>query len=186
MKRLIRAAAFTLTICLLLGMFSACGLIKRLDEIEEEASYTYCEAGGTVSFPEGFTPTGSKNTIETVLMDTTLCGSFTQVPASKSTDYFYPSSDTLTVTANGTTDGVLEQFRINLWRRTETGTEWVKTLYFRTDGETATGTFTGLDTTSKYRISIAFSGATTSCTGSFNVSPIVAYTASSSSATEEE
>ena len=40
------------------------------------------------------------------------------------------------------------------------------------DGETATGTFTGLDVNSKYRISVAFSGATTSCTGSFNVGPL--------------
>lgn len=179
MKRSIRAAAAALTACLMLGMFSGCGLIKRLDDTQDEASFSYCEAGGTVSFPEGFSPTGSKNTLETVMLDSTLCGSFTQVPASKSTAYFYPASDTLTVTANGTTDGILEQFRINLWRRTESGTEWVQTLYFRTDGETATGTFTGLDTNSRYRISVAFSGATTSCTGSFNVSPIVLDTSSS-------
>lgn len=170
MKRFLRAAALLLCVCFVVGAVTGCGLIKRLEDVEEEMSY--CEAGGSVVFPEGFTPVGAKNTLETVMMDTTLCGSFTQVPASKSTDYFYPASDTLTVTANGTTDGSLEQFRINLWKRTETGTQWVESLYFRTDGETATGTFTGLDVNSKYRISVAFSGSTTSCTGSFNVGPL--------------
>lgn len=170
MKGFVRAAALLLCICFAVGAFTGCGIIKRLDGEEEEINY--CEAGGSVNFPEGFNPVGAKNTLETVMLDSTLCGSFTQVPASKSTDYFYPASDTLTVTASGTTDGSLAQFRINLWKRTETGTQWVETLYFRTNGETATGTFTGLDVNSKYRISVAFSGATTSCTGSFNVGPL--------------
>ncbi len=170
MKRFLRAVVLLLCICLAVGAFAGCGIIKQLDDEEEEMSY--CEAGGSVSFPENYSPVGAKNTLETVMLDSTLCGSFTQVPASKSTDYFYPLSDTITVTANGTTDGALEQFRINLWQRTETGTQWVDTLYFRTDGETATGTFTGLDVNTKYRISVAFSGSTTSCTGSFNAGPL--------------
>ena len=101
MKGFVRAAALLLCICFAVGAFTGCGIIKRLDGEEEEINY--CEAGGSVNFPEGFNPVGAKNTLETVMLDSTLCGSFTQVPASKSTDYFYPASDTLTVTASGTT-----------------------------------------------------------------------------------
>ncbi len=171
MKQVKSIVALAAILCLSVTLFSGCGLIRRLDE-EEEVNYTYCEAGGSIAFPEGFSPKGAKNTLETVMLDTTLCGAFTQVPASKSTDYFYPGSDTLTVSASGTTDGVLEQFRISLWKYTESGTQWVETLYFKTNGETATGSFSGLDPNSRYRLSVAFSGSTTSCTGSFNASPI--------------
>lgn len=162
---------FVIIFCMLASLFSGCGLIKRLDQ-EDEQNFTYCEPGGSIVFPEGFAPKGTKNTLETTLLENTLCASFTQVPANKSTDYFYPLSDTLTLTANGTTDGVLEQFRISLWKYTESGTQWVETLYFRTNGETATGSFSGLDPNSRYRLSVSFSGSTTSCTGSFNASPI--------------
>ncbi len=173
MKKLFRIAAFMLAACMAATLLASCSFIKRLDD-EDEPSYTYSEEGGSVAFPEGFAPKGSKNTLETVMLDSTLCGAFTQVPSSKTTEYFHPTSDTLTVTANGTTDGKLEQFRISLWKRTETGTEFVNTLYFKTNGKTATGTFSGLDVNSKYRVSVAFSGATTSCTGSFNVGPVSA------------
>ncbi len=171
MKKYLRIAQLILAVCLIMTVFSSCSFIKRLDG-ENEPSYTYSEAGGTIAFPEGFAPKGSKNTLETVMLESTLCGAFTQVPSSKTTEYFYPTTDSLTVTANGTTDGSLGQFRISLWKRTEAGTQWVETLYFKTNGETATGTFSGLDINSKYRISVAFSGATTSCTGSFNVGPL--------------
>lgn len=170
MKHVLRLASLALAAVLTVGLFTGCGFLKKLEE--EDEPINYAPAGGTVSFPEGFAPSGGKSTLETVMMDTTLCGAFTQVATSRSTSYFYPGSDTLTVSAKGTTDGVLEEFRINLWKRTESGAEFVASLHFPVDGSVASGTFTGLDPNTRYRLSVAFSGSTTSCTGGFNASPI--------------
>ena len=70
MKGFVRAAALLLCICFAVGAFTGCGIIKRLDGEEEEINY--CEAGGSVNFPEGFNPVGAKNTLETVMLDSTL------------------------------------------------------------------------------------------------------------------
>ena len=179
MKRIVRLVSLALVLALCAALLTGCGPFKRIDDNEEEIQFV--ADGGTITFPEGFSPVGKRNSVETVRMDSTLCAAFTQISvSSRSTDYFYPGSDTLTVVAQGDAGGsMLKSFRVNLWKRTDTGTEWVDTLYFRTDNTVGTGTFTGLDTNSRYRISVAFSGATTSCTGSFNVSPIVLDTSSS-------
>ena len=89
MKKYFRITQLILAICLITTVFSSCSFIKRLDD-EDEPDYTYSQAGGTVSFPEGFAPKGSKNTLETVMLESTLCGAFTQVPSAKPPTIFTP------------------------------------------------------------------------------------------------
>ena len=172
MKRIVRLVSLALALTMCAALLTGCGPFKRIDDSEEEIKFV--ADGGTITFPEGFSPVGRRNSVETVMMDSTLCAAFTQISvSSRSTDYFYPGSDTLTVVAQGDAGGsMLKSFRVNLWKRTDTGTEWVDTLYFRTDNTVGTGTFTGLDTNSRYRLSVAYDGSTTSCTGSLNASPV--------------
>lgn len=172
MKPIVRLASLALALAMCTAVLTGCGPFRRIDDREEEIPFV--ADGGTIAFPEGFSPVGKRNSVETVQMDSTLCAAFTQISvSSRSTDYFYPGSDTLTVVAQGDAGGsMLKSFRVNLWKRTDTGTEWVDTLYFRTDNTVGTGTFTGLDVNTKYRLSVAYDGSTTSCTGSLNANPV--------------
>lgn len=145
-------------------------LLFGAEQQESTTVDVYAEPGGSITFPEGFDATESRLT--TTIQDGTLYIGFNGIQI-RNTGYFEVSGSTLTLTSYATTEsqGLLE-YKAGLWMLDENNnTEYVNgcTLYFTTGGDCYTGTFTGLDPSRKYKLTISYDSFLYYITGAMKV-----------------
>lgn len=164
MKKII---IFALTLVLALGL-TGCLSTQR----ESTATDIYAEQGGDITLPEGM---DTSRRFNTTLSGDTMYVDFNRI-MKRDTGYFYPSGDTVTLTSYATTEstGLLE-YKAGLWELTsDKAAQYVNgcTLYFTTGGDCYTGTFTGLDPSKRYKITISYDSATYYITGAMTIQGI--------------
>jgi hypothetical protein len=170
--------ALTMTGCSMKEM--AVNLILKVvgtqdDGEDDSASLVYADAGGSITFPDGFDTTGRFNTL---IQDGSLYIAFNGI-ANKSTGYFVTSGDSVTVTAYATTEATadsLQKFKIALWELSEdqTTTSYVtgSTVYYKTGGDCYTYTVSGLDPSRQYKVVTSYDSAKYYVTGGMVVSGV--------------
>ena len=167
MKRtLLRLAALAVALCLALSL-AACGGSE--DDEEEEPGLPQAALGGEdVPYPEGFDTTAKYNA---AMNGSTLCIAFNGI-MTRTTDYFVPSGDTITLTAAATTESTgIRTFKAALWQKVEGGSVYVEgaTLVFGANGELYTGTFAGLDPNEEYKVTISYDSGYYTITGGMSI-----------------
>ena len=154
MKRtLLRLAALAVALCLALSL-AACGGSE--DDEEEEPGLPQAALGGEdVPYPEGFDTTAKYNA---AMNGSTLCIAFNGI-MTRTTDYFVPSGDTITLTAAATTESTgIRTFKAALWQKV-----------FGANGELYTGTFEGLDPNEEYKVTISYDSGYYTITGGMSI-----------------
>lgn len=163
-----RLLAVAMTLLLAVCLFAGCG--EDMDEGEVD-NRNVAVAGGSISWPEGFDSTPRFNELQ---KDGTLYASFNNVQ-SPTSSYFTPAGDTLTIVGRATTESENRKtWRVMLWQEVSGAREYVDgcTLYLTADGSCYTGTFTGLDTGRRYKISLGYDGGRYNMSGGVTVSGI--------------
>ncbi len=176
--------AFTLTACdpmeslkgLVVDMVHAMGLgTTTTDDGSDEL---HPPVGGSITFPEGFDPTGS---FHYQLQDGQLYIAFNDISLNGfgNTDYFTAAGDSVTITAYGSTDESLtsiDSYKIALWELSDdnTHTTYVpgSTLYIdvSTDETCHTQTITGLTPGKRYKATVTFDSTRAYATGAICIS----------------
>lgn len=164
MKKLITLA---LTLALAFSLTACLG-----SQRESTVNDIYAEKGGEITLPEGM---DTSRRFNTQLEGDTMYIDFNRVMV-RNTGYFSPAGDTLTLTAYATTEstGLLE-FKAGLWELTgDNRAQYVNgcTLYFTTGGDCYTGTFSGLDTSKRYKITLSYDSSKYYITGAMKVQGI--------------
>ena len=150
---------------------TALGFIDGEASQEDEADETMAEPGGDVTFPEGMDTTESRLT--TQVEGDTMYVSFNGIQ-NRSTEYFVPAGDSLTITGYATTESTtLKEFKVALWELSEdqTKTSYVigSTVYYPTDGTNYTYTITGLTPGKQYKVYISYDSSAFYITGGLKV-----------------
>ncbi|MFR3226229.1 MAG: hypothetical protein DBX91_13270 [Subdoligranulum variabile] len=152
---------------------TALGFIDGEASQEDEADETMAEPGGDVTFPEGMDTTESRLT--TQVEGDTLYVAFNGIQ-NRSTEYFVPAGDSVTVTGYATTESTNENyqtFKVALWELSEdqTKTSYVigSTVYYPTDGTNYTYTITGLTPGKQYKVYISYDSSAFYITGGLKV-----------------
>ena len=189
MKRSRTWIALALALCLALSLSAcspketfktvvvkACTVLGFIDESsgeEEEATQVMATAGGDVTFPEGMDTTSGK--LVTQASGNTLYVAFNGI-ANRSTEYFVPASDSITVTGYATTESTNENyqtFKVAVWELSEdkTQTSYVigSTVYYTTDGSCYTYTITGLTPGKQYKVNISYDSSVYYITGGLKI-----------------
>ena len=171
MKRIWKLTALALALVMALSL-AACGEDEAVAETDSD--YLPVTAGGSIdtSGVEGL-ETGAR--MSCAAQDGTMYASFTGI-RDKSTDYFRPGSDTITVVCQATSDSQTSpSFRLSLWMMTDDGraqyVENAMTL-LTADGSCYTVSISGLDTSRQYKLTIGYATATYYLTGALTVSPL--------------
>ncbi len=171
MKHLKKIIALGLVLVLACGVF--CGCTKEDGSEGETDARNWAQAGGSISWPEGFDTTERLTTLE---QDGTLYVSFNGVQ-SRTSGYFSPAGDTITITGQATTESQNRKtWRVTLWKETTGAREYVPggTLYLTADGSCYTGTFSGLEAGTRYKIGIAYDGGSYYLSGGVTLSGLQA------------
>ena len=172
MKRLLKVMALALALVLALSL-AGCG-----DEAvaETESNYLPVTPGGSID------TTGVEGLDQTARMSCaaqngTMYAVFNGI-RDKSTDYFRPGSDTITVVCQATStsdSSVIPSFRLSLWMMTDDGrAQYVgdAMTLVDADGSCYTISFSGLDTSREYKLTIGYATATYYLNGALTVSPL--------------
>ena len=189
MKRTRTWIALALALCLALSL-SACSPKQALKDAvvkavtvlgfrdesafdEEEATKVMATSGGDVTFPEGFDSTSGK--LVTQAAGDTLYVAFNGIQ-NRSTEYFVPASDSITVTGYASTESTNENyqtFKVAVWELSEdkTQTSYVigSTVYYTTDGSCYTYTITGLTPGKQYKVNISYDSSIYYVTGGLKI-----------------
>lgn len=189
MKRTRTWIALALALCLALSL-SACSPKQALKDAvvkavtvlgfrdesafdEEEATKVMATSGGEVTFPEGFDSTSGK--LVTQAAGDTLYVAFNGI-ANRSTEYFVPASDSITVTGYATTESTNENyqtFKVAVWQLSDdkATTSYVQgsTVYYTTDGTCYTYTITGLTPGKQYKVNISYDSSKFYVTGGLKI-----------------
>lgn len=189
MKRTRTWIALALALCLALSL-SACSPKQAMKDLvvkavtvlgfreegageEEEATKVMATAGGDVTFPEGFDSTSAK--LVTQAAGDTLYVAFNGIQ-NRSTEYFVPASDSITVTGYATTESTNENyqvFKVAVWQLSDdkTMTSYVQgsTIYYTTDGTCYNYTITGLTPGKQYKINISYDSSIYYITGGLKI-----------------
>ncbi len=189
MKRTRTWIALALALCLALSL-SACSPKQAMKDLvvkavtvlgfreegtgeDEEATKVMATAGGDVTFPEGFDSTSAK--LVTQAAGDTLYVAFNGIQ-NRSTEYFVPASDSITVTGYATTESTNENyqvFKVAVWQLSDdkTMTSYVQgsTIYYTTDGTCYNYTITGLTPGKQYKINISYDSSKFYVTGGLKI-----------------
>lgn len=189
MKRTRTWIALALALCLALSL-SACSpketlknaIVKAVTVLgfrdenagdEDEATQVMATAGGDVTFPEGFDSTDGK--LVTQASGDTLYVAFNGIQ-NRSTEYFVPSGDSITVTGYATTESTNENyqvFKVAVWQLSDdkTMTSYVQgsTIYYTTDGTCYNYTITGLTPGKQYKVNISYDSSIYYITGGLKI-----------------
>lgn len=155
MKRKNRFLALALALALALSLLPGCG---GSEEEPETTTKNEAQLGGSITWPEEGLDTSA--TLASTIVGDTLYMVFNGVQA-RTSGYFTPAGDTITITSSATTTSETRfAYRVTLWKETYGGREYVDggTMYFTADGECRTGTFTGLEAGTRYKIGLAYDG----------------------------
>ena len=175
------AMAFTVTACsptemlkdMIVNVVHAMGLGNP--ETDDEADELHAEQGGSITFPEGFPTEDSTNTM---LSGGTFYVSFAKLRL-YNTDYFTAASDSITVTAYGSTDETLtgiSSYKVALWELNDDGVHATyvpgSTVYidFSADETCYTHQITGLTAGHRYKATISFDSNVTYAAGAVSIS----------------
>ena len=165
MKNWKRLAALALVLTLVLSLFTGCFGSGEEDEGEID-DRNIATAGGSIAWPDGFDTSARRNSMQ---VGDTFYFAFNRTQNSTAS-YFTPAGDTLTVTGQATTESEnRKEYRVTLWRETTGAREYVDTLYLTADGSCYQGSFTGLDTGSRYKIGVAYDGGSYYLSGGVTV-----------------
>lgn len=150
---------------------TALGFIDGEASQEDEAEETMAQPGGDVTFPEGMNTTDER--LVTQVEGDSLYVAFNGIQ-NRSTDYFVPAGDSLTITGYGSTESTtLKEFKVALWELSEdqTKTSYVtgSTVYYPTDGTNYTYTITGLTPGKQYKVYISYDSGSFYITGGLKV-----------------
>lgn len=178
---LVTAAALALTLTACDPMETAKGLVVDMvhamglgtTSTDDEADELHAEAGGSITLPEGFDPTGG---FHTLLQNGQLYIAFNDISLYKlgNTDYFTAAGDSVTITAYGSTDETLtsiDSYKIALWELSDDNahTTYVpnSTIYidFSSDETCHTHTVTGLTAGKRYKATVTFDSTVAYATG---------------------
>lgn len=189
MKRTRTWIALALALCLALSL-SACSPKQALKDAvvkavtvlgfrdesafdEEEATKVMATSGGEVAFPEGFDSTSGK--LVTQASGDTLYVAFNGIQ-NRSTEYFVPAGDSITVTGYATTESTSENyqvFKVAVWQLSDdqATTSYVmgSTVYYTTDGTCYTYTITGLTPGKQYKVNISYDSSIYYVTGGLKI-----------------
>ena len=189
MKRTRTWIALALALCLALSL-SACSPKQALKDAvvkavtvlgfrdesafdEEEATKVMATSGGDVTFPEGFDSTSGK--LVTQAAGDTLYVAFNGIQ-NRSTEYFVPAGDSITVTGYATTESTSENyqvFKVAVWQLSDdkATTSYVmgSTVYYTTDGTCYTYTITGLTPGKQYKVNISYDSSKFYVTGGLKI-----------------
>lgn len=189
MKRTRTWIALALALCLALSL-SACSPKQALKDAvvkavtvlgfrdesafdEEEATKVMATSGGDVTFPEGFDSTSGK--LVTQASGDTLYVAFNGIQ-NRSTEYFVPAGDSITVTGYATTESTSENyqvFKVAVWQLSDdqATTSYVmgSTVYYTTDGTCYTYTITGLTPGKQYKVNISYDSSIYYVTGGLKI-----------------
>lgn len=189
MKRTRTWIALALALCLALSL-SACSPKQALKDAvvkavtvlgfrdesafdEEEATKVMATSGGEVAFPEGFDSTSGK--LVTQAAGDTLYVAFNGIQ-NRSTEYFVPAGDSITVTGYATTESTSENyqvFKVAVWQLSDdkATTSYVQgsTVYYTTDGTCYTYTITGLTPGKQYKVNISYDSSKFYVTGGLKI-----------------
>ena len=189
MKRTRTWIALALALCLALSL-SACSPKQALKDAvvkavtvlgfrdesafdEEEATKVMATSGGEVTFPEGFDSTSGK--LVTQAAGDTLYVAFNGIQ-NRSTEYFVPAGDSITVTGYATTESTSENyqvFKVAVWQLSDdkATTSYVQgsTVYYTTDGTCYTYTITGLTPGKQYKVNISYDSSKFYVTGGLKI-----------------
>ena len=189
MKRTRTWIALALALCLALSL-SACSPKQALKDAvvkavtvlgfrdesafdEEEATKVMATSGGDVTFPEGFDSTSGK--LVTQASGDTLYVAFNGIQ-NRSTEYFVPAGDSITVTGYATTESTSENyqtFKVAVWQLSDdqATTNYVmgSTVYYTTDGTCYTYTITGLTPGKQYKVNISYDSSIYYVTGGLKI-----------------
>ena len=189
MKRTRTWIALALALCLALSL-SACSPKQALKDAvvkavtvlgfrdesafdEEEATKVMATSGGEVTFPEGFDSTSGK--LVTQAAGDTLYVAFNGIQ-NRSTEYFVPAGDSITVTGYATTESTSENyqvFKVAVWQLSDdqATTSYVmgSTVYYTTDGTCYTYTITGLTPGKQYKVNISYDSSKFYVTGGLKI-----------------
>lgn len=189
MKRTRTWIALALALCLALSL-SACSPKQALKDAvvkavtvlgfrdesafdEEEATKVMATSGGEVAFPEGFDSTSGK--LVTQAAGDTLYVAFNGIQ-NRSTEYFVPAGDSITVTGYATTESTSENyqvFKVAVWQLSDdkATTSYVmgSTVYYTTDGTCYTYTITGLTPGKQYKVNISYDSSIYYVTGGLKI-----------------
>ena len=189
MKRTRTWIALALALCLALSL-SACSPKQALKDAvvkavtvlgfrdesasdEEEATKVMATSGGEVTFPEGFDSTSGK--LVTQASGDTLYVAFNGIQ-NRSTEYFVPAGDSITVTGYATTESTSENyqvFKVAVWQLSDdqATTSYVQgsTVYYTTDGTCYTYTITGLTPGKQYKVNISYDSSIYYVTGGLKI-----------------
>ena len=189
MKRTRTWIALALALCLALSL-SACSPKQALKDAvvkavtvlgfrdesafdEEEATKVMATSGGEVTFPEGFDSTSGK--LVTQAAGDTLYVAFNGIE-NRSTEYFVPAGDSITVTGYATTESTSENyqvFKVAVWQLSDdqATTSYVmgSTVYYTTDGTCYTYTITGLTPGKQYKVNISYDSSKFYVTGGLKI-----------------
>ncbi|WP_419503365.1 hypothetical protein [Candidatus Allofournierella excrementavium] len=155
MKRKNRFLALALAMVLALSLLPGCG---GSEEEPEATTKNEAQLGGSITWPEEGLDTSA--TLASTIVGDTLYMVFNGVQA-RTSGYFTPAGDTITITSSATTTSETRfAYRVTLWKETYGGREYVDggIMYFTADGECRTGTFTGLEAGTRYKIGLAYDG----------------------------
>lgn len=170
MKRLLKVIALALALVLALSL-AGC---SEEAVAETESNYLPVTPGGSID------TTGVEGLDQTARMSCaaqngTMYAVFNGI-RDKSTDYFRPGSDTVTVVCQATSDSpVTPTFRLSLWMMTDDGrAQYVgdAMTLVNADGSCYSISFSGLDTSREYKLTIGYATATYYLTGALTVSPL--------------
>ena len=161
--KLRRVLALLLAAVLCAGLLTACG--DRDGEDEQINKNIIAQQGGDpVPFTEEFDTTKRYNT---QIVGSTLCIAFNgiQNDTRYKVPYFTAAGDTITVTANATTESERNKtYRVALWKKVDGGAEYVGngdhsgTMEFTADGTNYTAQFSGLEPGAEYKVTLAYDG----------------------------
>ena len=140
---------------------------------EEEATKVMATSGGEVTFPENrYTYRGK---LVTQAAGDTLYVAFNGIQ-NRSTEYFVPAGDSITVTGYATTESTSENyqvFKVAVWQLSDdqATTSYVQgsTVYYTTDGTCYTYTITGLTPGKQYKVNISYDSSIYYVTGGLKI-----------------